>query len=61
MQFTFAQYEVMYSNNQVWKDVSEKTAMDRISDFYDRVSPVLLDLFQGKEINTSDAVFRLKK
>ena len=61
MQFKFAQYEAMHGNDECWKDVSERTAMDRISDCYDQVSPVLQDLFQGKEINTSDAVFRIKK
>ena len=61
MQFTFAQYEVMHSNGDGWKDVSEKIAMDRLSDCYDQVSPVLQDMFQGKEIHTPDAVFRVKK
>ena len=60
MHFTFAQYEVMYGNNEGWKDVSEKTAIDKVSDCYDRVSPVLLDLFQGKVIITPDAIFRIK-
>ena len=61
MHFTFAQYEVTNGNDEFWEEVSEKTAMDRISDCYDQVSPVLQDLFQGKEINTSDAILRIKK
>ena len=61
MQFTFAQYEVLYGTDVSWQDVSEKTAMDRIADYYDQVSPVLFDLFQGKIIVTPDAVFRIKK
>ena len=61
MQFTFAQYEVTYGNDKGWKEVSEETAFERISDCYDRVSPVFFDLFQGKEISTPDATFRIKK
>ena len=61
MQFTFAQYEAQYGNDECWKDVSEKTTMDRISDCYDQVAPVLQDMFQGAEIHTPDAVFRVKK
>ena len=61
MQFSFTKYEALYGNDQCWTDVSEKTAMDRISNCYDRVSPVLLDLFQGKTIITPDAILRIKK
>ena len=55
------QYEVMHSSDEGWKDVSEVIAMHKISECYDQVSPVLQDMFQGEEIHTPDAVFRVKK
>ena len=61
MQFKFAQFEIKHGKDESWKNVSGKTALERLSDFYDQVSPVLFDLFQGKEIYTRDAIFRIKK
>ena len=61
MQFSNTKYEALYGNDGCWTNVSEKTAMDRIYDFYDLVSPVLFDLFQGKVIITPDALFRIKR
>ena len=61
MQFKFAQFEVMYSKDEGWKNVDGNTILNRLSDCYNWVSPVIFDLFQGKEISTQDAVFRIKK
>ena len=61
MQVAFTKYEALFGNDKCWTDVSEKVVMDRISDCYDMVSPVLLDLFQGKTIVTPDATIRIKK
>ena len=52
MQLTSTKYEVLYDNNEGWQDISEIKAMDKISDWYDQISPVLQDLFRGKEIST---------
>ena len=61
MQLTSTKYEVLYDNNEGWQDISEIKAMDKISDWYDQISPVLQDLFRGKEISTRNAIFRIKK
>ena len=61
MQLTSTKYEVLYDNKEGWQDISEIKAMDRISDWYDQISPVLQDLFRGKEISTRNAIFRIKK
>lgn len=56
------QFEVKYFDEDAdWMKVSERLAMERISDYFDHVSPVLMELLAGKEIVTSDAIIRIKR
>ena len=60
MKFTVPRYEVRYYGTETWEDISELDLMQRLSDTYDRVTPEILHMLKGKQVQTSEAVYRLK-
>ena len=60
MQFKISQYEFKYSNSDDWQEVSEISALGKLADEYDRLTPLLSEMLQGKEIITAEGFFRLK-
>lgn len=54
-------YEVRYTENDEWKEISELTVMDGLYKFYHRVTPAIKEMISGKEHHTPDAVYRLKQ
>jgi hypothetical protein len=53
-------YEVRYDANEGWIEISDLEFMDGLYKIYRRVSPVIKDMVNGKELCTPDAVYRLK-
>ncbi len=53
-------YEVRYSGNEEWKEISELELMDGLYKLYHRVTPAIKEMLAGKELSTPDAVYRLK-
>jgi len=60
MKFTVPRYEVKYHGTETWEDISELTLMQKLHDTYDRVTPEILNMLKGKEVQTPEAVYRLK-
>ena len=58
--FTMPRYEIKYFDKENWEEISEKMALDKLSDAFFHLNPVLSDLLQGNPILTSEAVFRIK-
>jgi hypothetical protein len=61
MQSTMPQFEMRCANEKNWVLIPEKAALESLFDNFDRVSPIIDELFQGKEITFRDSVFRLRK
>jgi len=60
MRSQLSQFELKRFGMKDWEEVSEITALAKLVDRYGRVTPVLTDMIQGKEIITPDGVFRIK-
>ena len=60
MRSQLSQFELKRFGMKDWEEVSEITALAKLVDRYGRVTPVLTDMMLGKEIITSDGVFRMK-
>ena len=53
-------YEVRYYANEEWIEISDLEFMDDLYRLYRRVTPVIKEMVNGKELCTPDAVYRLK-
>ncbi len=60
MMFKMPQYEVKYHDVNRWEKISEIKLMDELYKIYKRVTPAIKEMIGGKEIVTSEAVYRLK-
>jgi len=60
MIFKMPHFEVKYINEKDWKNVSEITFLSSLQDTFARISPILSEMFQGKEIMTPSVKYRIK-
>lgn len=61
MKFALPCYEIKYRGEKYWEDISEPALMQRLPDTFDRVTPVIRQMLKGKQVQTPEAVYRLKK
>ena len=57
---TMPRYEVRYTENGEWVEISDLDFMDGLYKSYRRVTPAIKEMIHGKELRTPDAVYRLK-
>ena len=60
MQFKISQYEFKDSNAEDWQQVSETFVLVKLVDAFDPLTPLLSEMLEGKEVITSEGVFRIK-
>ena len=60
MQIEMPKYEVRDVDGGRWEDISEKNFMETLVDFFDRVTPIMTDILDGKEVITPYGIYRLK-
>ena len=53
-------YEAKYFNKTSWEEISDIELMDGLYKIYHKITPAIKEMIQGKEIQTSEAVYRLK-
>ena len=53
-------YEVKYDAKEDWKEISEVELMEGLYKVFDKVAPAIKEIIEGKEIDTPEAVYRLK-
>lgn len=53
-------YEVQYDKNGEWIEISELELMEGLYKLYNRVTPAIKQMINGKELHTPNAVYRLK-
>ena len=53
-------YEAKYFPKKYWEEISDIEMMDGLYKIYNKITPVIKEMIQGKEIQISDAVYRLK-
>ena len=55
-----SQFQVKYFDEDDWQEVSETFVLEKLVDNFDRLTPLLSELVQGKEIITPEGFFRKK-
>ena len=53
-------YEVKYHEEDDWKEISDLELMDKLYKTFDKVTPAIKEMIQGKEVETPHGIFRLK-
>ena len=53
-------YEAKYSETEEWREISEVELMEGLYRVFEKVAPAIQEMMAGKEINTPQAVYRLK-
>ena len=61
MMFEMPQYEVKYFGAKEWEAISEIDLMQRLLEYFDRVTPAIQQMIEGEQVLTQYAVFRLKR
>jgi hypothetical protein len=61
MQLRLPQYEMRHSNRGDWVSISEKSALESLLANFDRVSSIIDEMLQGKEIFIQDSIYRILK
>ena len=57
---TMPRYEVRYHDKGNWQEISDVELMEGLYKIYDRVTPVIKEMIEGKDLQTPDADYRLK-
>ena len=60
MKFEMPQYEARSHDRQEWNEISEIELMDGLYKIYRKVSPAIKEMIMGKEVETPDAIYRLR-
>jgi hypothetical protein len=60
MNFAMPLYEVRYHHSKEWEELTEIQLLQKLVETYDRVTPAIQQLIEGKEVLTVEAVYRLK-
>ena len=58
MNNSVTRYQIKEPEKNTWEDVSEKTLLESLATRFDRLTPVLSQLLQGKEIITAHESYR---
>ena len=56
-----SQLQVKIPNEDDWKEISETKVLRKLVVEFDRVAPIIIQMVQGKEIITTDGIFRMKE
>jgi hypothetical protein len=56
-----SQFQVKFPNEDDWKEISETKVLGKLVDEFDRVTPIIIQMVQGKEIITTEGIFRMKE
>ena len=60
MRYAMPRYEVKYSGKGEWEEISDVELMEELYKIYDRVTPAIKKMINGKKLQTAVAVYRLK-
>jgi hypothetical protein len=58
--YTLPLYEAKYNKKDEWEEISEVELMDGLYKIYNKVTPAIREMIEGKEIATPGAIYRLK-
>ncbi len=53
-------YEVKYYGTDQWREISDVELVDQLYRTYHRVTPVIKEMIQGREVTTPFGTYRIK-
>lgn len=53
-------YEVKYHDKQEWEEISEIEILESLLEVFDRVTPAIQEMIQGRRVLTPSAKYRIK-
>ena len=56
-----ARYEVRNVSENEWQKTSEISVLEKLTENFDAVTPVIMKMMSGEEIRTSHEVYRYRK
>ena len=60
MMWALPLYEVKYQDGDDWTEISDVELMDQLYRTYHKVTPVIKEMINGKEVSTPHGTYRLK-
>ena len=60
MIFKLPQFEIKYSSEKDWRKVSEKDFLIKLVENFDPITPILREMFRGKDFITHKCVYRIQ-
>ena len=60
LKFAMPLYEIRYHDKADWEEISELELMDGLYRIYNKVTPAIKKMILGMEVETPDAMYRLK-
>ena len=60
MIFKLPQFEMKDSSEKDWRKVSEKDFLIKLADNFDPITPILREMFRGKDFNIHKCVYRIQ-
>ena len=59
MKLTLSRFEIKNSDTDCWQRISEVLALEILQDNFERITPKIDDMLQGKELETPDGIIRI--
>jgi hypothetical protein len=56
-----SQFQVKFPNEEDWNEISESKVLEKLVNEFDRITPVIIQMVRGKEIITTEGIFRMKE
>ena len=53
-------YEAKYFHKNCWEEITDIELMDGLYKIYNKITPAIKEMIQGKEVHTAEAIYRLK-
>jgi hypothetical protein len=60
MMLEMPRYELKYHGEDGWQEISELKVIDELFKTFKMVTPVIQQMIEGKQVVTTEAVYRLK-
>ena len=60
MIFKLPQFEIKDSSEKDWKKVSEKDFLIKLVENFDSITPILREMFRGKDLITHRRIYRIQ-
>ena len=61
MNLKILQYEIKQIESDGWKIISEANALELLLDSFSKITPIIAEMLQGKEVIVSKGILRIRK